>query len=257
MDPRAFLTEAVAGVTFSGRRREMGLIEKRVAAVLEEMGRKAVPVVTLAWAQTLNGAIARSGGAPVKISSREALVMTHSLRSLHAGILVGVGTVLSDDPLLSVRLIRGPQPRPIILDSQLRTPPDARIFESGGPKPWIFHGPHRAGGDPLLGRGARLLEVGEGVIGLDLTEILAILAREGIWSLMVEGGAAVLSSFLASRLAHQIVVTVAPRLMAGATSVDVIKGAEDLFLEGPVWERCGRDITVWGRVGTESANECN
>ena len=89
--------------------------------------------VTVSWAQSANGAIAAFSGARVILSSRESMTLTHRLRSLHQGILVGIGTVLADDPQLTVRLVDGPSPQPVVLDSGLRFPDSAPAALPNGP----------------------------------------------------------------------------------------------------------------------------
>ena len=89
--------------------------------------------VTLTYAQALEGSIAAGkGGAPLRLSSDDSVRMTHQLCAWHDGILVGIGTVMADNPSLNTRLCEGPSPRPIILDSDLRRPPNSRLskFES-------------------------------------------------------------------------------------------------------------------------------
>src|SRR5512143_3069618 len=88
------------------------------------------PRVTLTYAQSLDGSIAARSGMPLPLSGTESMQYTHQLRAAHEAILVGIGTVLSDDPRLNVRLTAGASPRPIILDSELRCPIDARCLEA-------------------------------------------------------------------------------------------------------------------------------
>lgn len=203
--------------------------------------------VTLSWAQSLNGAIAKSGKRTA-ISSRESHTMTHRLRAVHGGILVGIGTVLSDDPSLSVRLVEGRQPQTIVLDSELRTPPDSAIVSRRDVKPWIFHA-----GDPgergrrLTDAGARLFAVPRGHPGLDLVSVTSALSSAGLESLFVEGGSRVLSSFLGAGLCHQVVVTVAPTLMAGNP---VLPPAEeiDVRIRDVIYEWFGPDLVLSGRI---------
>jgi riboflavin biosynthesis pyrimidine reductase len=116
-----------------------------VLSVLAAGGTAGLPVVTLAWARTSSGAIAAADGSRTAVSGSESLLLTHRLRALHRAILVGIQTVLSDDPLLSVRLVEGSQPRPVVLDSRLRTPPRARLLTRPDMAPWIFHA---GNGDP-------------------------------------------------------------------------------------------------------------
>ncbi|HRE30133.1 MAG TPA: dihydrofolate reductase family protein, partial [Anaerolineales bacterium] len=76
----------------------------------------------VSYAQSLDGCLAAAVGAPLALSGPEALRFTHQLRATHAAILVGIGTVLADDPQLTVRLVDGVHPQPVVLDSQLRLP---------------------------------------------------------------------------------------------------------------------------------------
>ena len=83
---------------------------------------EAPPQVTLTFAQSLDGSIAAVRGQPLALSSAETMVITHRLRAMHAAIVVGVGTLVADDPSLTTRLVEGPSPRPVVLDASLRTP---------------------------------------------------------------------------------------------------------------------------------------
>ena len=93
--------------------------------------------VTLSYAQSLDGSIAARRGSPLVLSGSATLEITHHLRSRHAAILVGIGTLLADDPQLTVRLVPGEDPQPVVLDSQLRFPLDARLLQTTK-SPWIM-----------------------------------------------------------------------------------------------------------------------
>ena len=86
------------------------------------------PFVTVSYAQSVDGSIAGRNRLPIRLSGPAAMRLTHRLRAVHDAILVGIETVLADDPRLTVRLVAGPNPRPIVLDTQLRTPPGCRHF---------------------------------------------------------------------------------------------------------------------------------
>ena len=218
-----------------------GSIENAVLSVLRAAGTEGRPVVTLSWARTATGAIAAANGSRTAVSGDESLVLTHRLRAMHAAILVGIQTVLSDDPLLSVRLVEGPQPRPVVLDSRLRTPPRGQLLSRPDTAPWIFHaGSAGPAGEELRRAGARLFAVGCGAHGLDLQEVLATLRAEGIPSVMVEGGARVLEAFLFAGLAAQAVITTSPSRMDGIRGPGVPHFATTLV------ERYGGDIVLWG-----------
>ena len=222
----------------SGADRIVALV---LSVLREETGAR--PRVTVTWAQTATGVIAAAGGARATISGPESMKLTHRLRALHDAILVGIQTVLADDPQLSVRLVEGSQPQPVVLDSRLRFPRTARLLARADRKPWIFY---RAA-DPsdeqeLEKRGARLFRTRASAPGLDLAEVLRVLAAQGIRSLMVEGGAKVLRAFIAQGLACQAVVTVSPSRMEG------VPGPGIPALLSSVQESLGPDAVLWGRV---------
>ncbi|MCB0123506.1 MAG: GTP cyclohydrolase II, partial [Caldilineaceae bacterium] len=103
---------------------------------LAHFARYRLPFVTLSYAQSLDGSIAAADGTPLRISGERAMTLTHMLRAAHDAILVGVGTVLADDPQLTVRLVAGSDPQPILLDTHLRTPVTARCLRNPRP-PWL------------------------------------------------------------------------------------------------------------------------
>ena len=96
------------------------------------------PFVTLCYAQSLDGSLTNRAGEKLQLSGVASTRITHQLRSLHDGILVGIGTVLSDDPQLTVRDWTGESPQPIVLDSQLRMPPAARLCAASGKRCWVL-----------------------------------------------------------------------------------------------------------------------
>ena len=211
------------------------------------------PWVTLSYAQTLDGCIAAEPGKPFDISSPETMQMTHRLRTGHDAILVGIGTVLADDPLLNVRLVDGKDPQPIILDSRLRTPLDSRLIQRSDLHPWIVCSP-APGKDreaALAAAGARLLRVEqEPDGGLSLPQLLACLKSLGIASVMVEGGSRVISSFLQAGLVDWAVVTISPRWAGGLPAFNRGSGSpsDRPHLIDPEYQQCGPDLVVSGRV---------
>jgi GTP cyclohydrolase II len=220
-----------------------GRIEAAVLSVLRAQEVEAPPVVTLSWARTAAGAIAAPGGTRTAVSGSESLLLTHRLRAMHAGILVGIQTLLSDNPLLSVRLVDGPQPRPIVLDSRLRIPATARLLSRADMLPWIFHAEGAEAASTELERaGARLFAVPCGPGGLDLRAVLAVLRGQGIASVMVEGGARVLQSFIAAALASQAVITTSSSLLEGIPGPDIPQ------FVATEKEPYGQDTVLWGRV---------
>ena len=209
---------------------------------------KGKPLVTLSYAQSLDGSIARRRGEPLAISGADALGFTHRLRAAHEAILVGIGTILADDPRLSVRLIDGPQPQPVVLDTRLRTPPDARVLKHAK-APWIITAaplePRKEAA--LISSGARIISLPSNAdYEVDLPALLAFLGGEGICSLMVEGGARVITAFLRENLVDQLVLTLAPVLVGG---LHALEAPLDLpRLRAFEYQACGEDIIVWGKL---------
>ncbi len=100
------------------------------------LNRPGRPLVTLSYAQDLDGSIAKRRGEPTSISGPESLEFTHRLRAAHDAILVGIGTVISDDPQLNVRFAKGNDPQIVVLDSQLRLPLQSKLLENSK-KAWV------------------------------------------------------------------------------------------------------------------------
>lgn len=212
------------------------------------------PFVTLSYAQSLDGSIALVPGVHLDLSSPPALAFTHRLRSAHDAILVGIGTVLADNPRLTVRLWPGPQPQPVVLDSRLRLPADAALWQHPRP-PWVatMDGDSPRG-KALVARGARLLRLPPAPGGgVDLMALLIRLADLGIGRLMVEGGSRVITAFLAARLVDLVVVTVTPHLVGGLRGVRFLGQSQQaplLALAHPQWTQIGPDLVVWGMLTT-------
>ena len=192
----------------------------RVQAILAASSTR--PCVTLTYAQSLDGCIAANAGTATEISGPRARKMSHRLRAIHDAILVGINTVLVDDPQLTVRLVEGWNPRPIIVDSLLRTPTHARVLKASRTRPLLATTeracPERA--ERLTEAGAEILRIPSTPQGLvDLRALMQILTDQGVRSVMVEGGAHIITSVLTEHLADQVVVTIAPRILGGVRSV--------------------------------------
>ena len=177
------------------------------------------------------------------------MTMTHYLRSAHDAILIGIGTVLADNPQLTVRNVQGINPRPIIVDSALRTPPEARVFDQP-PMPWIFTA------NPEKPRYAIYEKYGAEIFqskhpdrgGIPLDWMLDKLGERGIRSLMVEGGAHIIQSFLSQGLADQIVLTIAPILVGGLKAVDQLLTNGFPQVPDPQIVLVEKDVILWGAL---------
>lgn len=179
------------------------------------------PFVTAAFAISRDGCLTRTRGQGTVISGPESLHVTHQLRSLHDALIVGVGTVLSDDPALTTRLVEGPSPLRVVLDSQLRVPVTARLLHSTPRAAWLVTSTSVAGDKAraLSEAGADLVQVPSSADGVSIPVLLSLLAESGVRSLMLEGGAEVLESFFRARAIDFIVLTVSPRKLANPRAV--------------------------------------
>jgi 3,4-dihydroxy 2-butanone 4-phosphate synthase/GTP cyclohydrolase II len=191
------------------------------------------PFVTLSYAQSLDGSITARRGQRTAISGPEAMRLTHQLRARHDGILVGIGTVLVDDPQLTVRLVEGSNPQPIVLDSQLRFPPTAKLLHHPTHRPWLMTteaaAPERQ--RLLEAAGVRVFRLPADRKGrVDLAALLRFLAQRQISNLMVEGGAAIITSFLTQHLVDRLVLTIAPRLLGGVPAIQNLSRANGRLL---------------------------
>jgi diaminohydroxyphosphoribosylaminopyrimidine deaminase/5-amino-6-(5-phosphoribosylamino)uracil reductase len=180
-----------------------------------------IPFVTLKWAQTLDGRIATAKGSSRWISSPESQKLAHQLRVVNDAILVGVSTVVKDNPELTTRLVKGRNPLRIILDSALRIPLDAKVLQNQAEAKTLVVATTRA----AKARLAALQKMGIEVLftppdkqgRVDLTRLLKALGERDITSLLVEGGGEVITSFLRLNLADRLLVIVAPKILGKGT----------------------------------------
>ncbi len=213
----------------------------------------ALPFITLTYAQSMDGSIAADAGAPLALSSRQALGLTHYLRAHHDGLLVGVNTILADDPQLNVRYAEGEDPRTVILDSHLRTPVDCRVLRQAKKPPIIITTAAADAGQRsrLAERGARILQVDLDPDGcVDLRQALAALAAEGIHTLMVEGGGKIISAFFKHHLVNYCVITITPKIIGGLKAIEGLSAAGEtpLTLTECRYQPLGSDIIAYGPV---------
>ncbi len=181
-----------------------------------------LPLVTLKIAQSVDGAVSDSDGGSRWITGEQARADTHLRRSRADCVLVGAGTVLADDPLLTVRNVRGPQPVRIVLDGSLRVHPGAKIFNSTRRRPTVLVTTERAfirrrkTVKRLAGKGVTFMIFPGGTAGvIPPGELLLALGRRGLTSVLVEGGPETWGAFLNAGCADRLVVYTAPILLGG------------------------------------------
>ena len=207
------------------------------------------PFVTLSYAQSLDGSIALQEREPLLLSGPESMRLTHQLRSLHDGILVGIGTVLADDPQLTVRHWPGSNPQPIVLDSQCRIPEGARLCRNLEKSCWVLT-TRTAGWQHLEGVEVCSMQADpQGRVSLN--HALEFLGERGIKHLMVEGGAQVITAFIKAQLVDALVVTITPQFVGGYKAVQdlQLQSHAGLYKIHPFHSaRLEDDLILWGRV---------
>ncbi len=210
--------------------------------------------VTLSYAQSLDGCIAAAPGTATQIGNPASQVLCHRLRDMHDAILVGVGTVLVDDPQLTTRHVPGRDPRPIVVDSRLRTPLDANLLQRRDASVIIAttEGASQEKADRLTAAGATVIRTESSREDrVELGALLSLLPGLGLRSLMIEGGAGVITSVLRAHAADQLVLAVAPRILGavrGVRSLQDIEPAARPTLRNTHVERVDGDVIVYGEL---------
>jgi GTP cyclohydrolase II len=221
------------------------------------------PAVTLSYAQSLDGCISARKGTPTAISGNQSILITHQLRAMHDAILVGINTVLVDNPSLTVRHVDGENPIPVVLDSQLRIPPDAKLLNQDTRQVIIatLQNASEERESKLVDAGARVIRIPEASGGgIQLAELFRWLRQQDVNSLMIEGGAKVISSVLAGHLGDQLVLTIAPKFFgrSGVRAVETLNCVRPTTrpcLTDVEYERLGDDMLIWGRLGLNDADD--
>lgn len=216
-----------------------------------------LPFITVKIASTLDGRIATRTGESQWISGPGALRLAHQLRRENDCILVGIGTVLADNPRLTVRLVGGRDPLRIIIDSRLRIPVTSRVLQEGAAHHTLIATSDRA--DPArvreledLGSEILILQEEANGAGLNLIELLTALGRRRVASVLVEGGAGIITSLLSARLVDRMVIILAPKIIGqgleaiGDLGITTLEGA--ITFSSTKTRKIGDDIMFDGRL---------
>ena len=193
-------------------------LEKSVQKLAQTKHRKTgLPFVTLKYAQTLDGKIATLTGDSKWISGSSFLRFVHRMRSKSDAVLVGVNTIIRDDPRLTVRLVKGKNPQKIIVDSQLRTPLDCKVLKGRAALSTIIVTTSLSDQRKIKriqSTGAQVWLIKKDRSNqVDLQNLLKELGQRNIRSILVEGGSKIIVSFLKKRLADRSVVVIAPKIV--------------------------------------------
>lgn len=241
----------------AGLQVEVGILEEECRRLNESFSKyilKREPFVMLKIAATLDGRIATRTGASQWISHEESRRFVHRLRDQVDGVLVGIGTILKDDPLLTTRLPGGRDPFRIILDSELRIPENARVFGSDPGKVVLVTTP----GAPkeklerLAEKVGRILLCDSREGKVDLKELLPKLGEMEMMSLLVEGGSRVYGDFFDKRLIDKVFLFLSPKWLGDPLAPGIFggRGEEELekalSLKEVTLRRIGEDLLVVG-----------
>lgn len=217
-----------------------------------------MPHVTLKLALSLDGRIAARTGASKWVTGAEARAKVHAIRARVDAVAVGIGTVLTDDPRLTVRDVPGPNPVRVVFDTQLRIPLGCQLVTTAREVPtWVLASEEASEETEqlLADNGVEVIRVPPSAEGrIDVPSALRALAQRGIVTLMVEGGAELAGSFLAGRQADELHAFVAPILLGPRGRPGAVDWAgpdtptEAPRIVDPRWELCGRDAYVSGSL---------
>jgi diaminohydroxyphosphoribosylaminopyrimidine deaminase / 5-amino-6-(5-phosphoribosylamino)uracil reductase len=209
---------------------EVGVLEEEARILNERFVHNMVnrtPFVISKVAMTLDGKIAAYNGHSKWITGEESRHNVHLLRNEVDAILVGIGTVIADDPMLTTRLATGGKnPIRVVLDSDLKTPLEAKIMDTTEAKTWIVakEGADQAKAKVLEEKGIEIIYVPKTNSGLDLAELLNKLYEKGVTDLLVEGGSEINGSFLRAGLINKYFIYVAPKILGGRDSLAPFTG---------------------------------
>jgi diaminohydroxyphosphoribosylaminopyrimidine deaminase/5-amino-6-(5-phosphoribosylamino)uracil reductase len=236
---------------------EVGILEKECRRLNEAFCKyivKKEPFVILKTAATLDGKTATRNGNSKWISGETSRRFVHQLRNWVDGVLIGIGTVLRDDPLLTARIRGGRDPYRIVLDSRLRIPEEAKVIGTS-PSKAIIVSTELAPKEKLdkLGKtGAQVLILDSREGRVNLKSCLSRLGEIGIMDLLVEGGSEVNGSFLDENLIDKLLLFFSPRLIGDPQALGIFGGRgvsklqEAIILKEIKTKRIGEDILFEG-----------
>ena len=222
------------------------------------------PYVVMKYAMTLDGKIAAYTGASRWITGEAARHHVHEMRHRYRGILVGVGTVLSDDPLLTCRIEGGRDPVRIICDTSLRTPLTSRIVRTAGEAETILATCEEDEKEiaPYIAAGCRVWQLPERDGHVDLPALMDRLGAAEIDGLLLEGGGTLNWAMLEAGLVRRVQAYIAPKLFGGGDAKSPVEGqgvalpAQAAHLRNPTVTRLGEDFLVEGEVDADVHRNC-
>lgn len=219
--------------------------------------RRKAPFVIAKWAMTADGRTATRTGDSHWVTGEEARVRARRLRAESDAVVVGVGTVLRDNPMLTARSGDGREPVRVIVDSRLRTPPTAELFSvAGGPVlvACLESAPEDRE-EALEKRGATVVRIPTPGERVALDAVLDLLYQKGRLRILSEGGPTILGALFDAGRVDFAHVFVAPKIVGGGRAVGAVLGegvprmSKAIGIAEARWEEVGGDMLVSGRVG--------
>jgi diaminohydroxyphosphoribosylaminopyrimidine deaminase/5-amino-6-(5-phosphoribosylamino)uracil reductase len=214
------------------------------------------PFVLLKAALSLDGKLATRTGNSRWITGELARRRVHEMRNTVDAVIVGIGTVLKDDPMLTTRLegTEDRDPLRVVVDTRGRLPATARLLRSGRHQPLIAAGPRitQARLRQLQGRGAEVIVLPSGAGGISLPHLISELGRRAITSVMIEGGGRLATAALQAGIVDKLVLMFAPILIGGRKAPTLLQGegieklTEALSIKQLTVERIGDDVLLGG-----------
>jgi diaminohydroxyphosphoribosylaminopyrimidine deaminase/5-amino-6-(5-phosphoribosylamino)uracil reductase len=209
---------------------------RRLNAGFFKLQKTGQPQVILKWAESIDGKLAWPAGSERRwLTNEKSRAHVHEIRSQCGAILVGIGTVLADDPMLNVRLAHSkPQPVRVVLDSRLRIPLDCQLVRSAKQQPVIVYAllsevhHQRDKVWALVEQGCEVVEMSEKEGCINLSAMLADLGKRGVTDLLVEGGATILHAFMKEDLADKVMAYIAPIIIGEDKNVPPINFTSQL-----------------------------
>jgi diaminohydroxyphosphoribosylaminopyrimidine deaminase/5-amino-6-(5-phosphoribosylamino)uracil reductase len=261
LDPNPIVfSKGIRALRAAGIAVSVGLLQERNTILNQTYIKyitRGIPFVTLKAAVSLDSRMATRTLDSRWISLAQTREYVHLVRGEQDAIMVGIKTILRDNPRLTVRHPhwRGKKITRVILDSELRCPLAARILSTLGKGPVIVFTTRRASlkkSEALMRRGVDVVRVPSSKGRIRIPEVLVLLGEKGLTSLLVEGGSRVLSSLIEEKLADKLLLTISPRLIGGEKAPSFYEGkgvrqlTESWELRETSWFNLGRDIIMEG-----------
>ena len=248
------LVDGFKELKFRGLKTKIGILEKEAKKLNEiyiKYMRTKRPFVLLKVAMSVDGKIATSTGDSKYITSKEARTHVHQLRSEVDAVMVGLNTVLRDNPELTPRLVKGKDPMKIVVDSKLKIPKSSNLMKN--PAKLIIATTNKASKNDIKklqqkGINVIITQSSKGLV--DLEDLMKQLGKHEITSVMIEGGSQLNSSAIKSGIVDKVLIFTAPKIIGNGIgaigSLGIKKIEKAINLKNPVVKKIGKDVLIEG-----------